>query len=224
MFTRLTFASLLVIGGICMTLNAKPRAQSETPDMKQRQDFFTYLKFIILSNGQTFGSVAPRDPQQQIGTYDQTLRVEYTTLSGKVFKVSADRPVNGHSTAVIPTDESGNGFRVFDQDGNLLGQRFFSPETPLEFKVEERPNRHLGAIVPNVFAQGVSSRTYVRWSWDGGNTWEWHVGPLEMELKGQEAELPKEGLAKNPHPLIEVIVPSGLTFHRKRFVYKGEQP
>ena len=223
-FKRAVIISALLLTGLRSPLNAHPSSQSEPQNPTHEPDFYTFLDFTILPNGQTFAAAAPMDPLQHMGTYGKTLRVEYTTVSGKVFNVQAERPVYGNSTAVIPTDESGKEFRVFDQEGNLLGERWFSPEPPLAFKVEEHPGNRISSKIPPIFPQGMSSRTYVRWSWDGGKTWEWHVGPLEMELNAQEAELPKDGLLKNPHPLVEVIVPSGLTFHRKRFVYKGEQP
>jgi len=72
----------------------------------------------------------------------------------------------------------------------------------------------------------------MRWSWDGGQTWEGPFGMTsnrevpelillsDVKNPGKEEKEVEEKLSKVPHPIIEVFQTEGLQVYRHRYLYK----
>ena len=181
--------------------------------------FYLVVQYVVgkAGSGVTLQSMYPCIAQKE-DPYLATWSLEYLTVSGKVIKVKCQPPLLGKmGLAMIPTEENGKGFRVFNADGQLVGEQYFQPSEEPDFDLRKGDGvtyKHSLYIKGNWRSQVDRS---ARLSWDNGETW-W--GPYgEGATPTDEIPLPEEKMKKNPHPYVEVFLVSGLTVYHHMYIY-----
>ena len=208
-FITLTGALLLIGAGHHLCAQGAPGGSStkvspivpEDTNVYYRQHFKEGKLWFRVSFGMadrankrlTLGSTRPTEPDFWINS-SCTLIFEYITVSGKVYRVMALKPFGEGSTAQVPTDEDGAGFRVYTLEGGLIGEYWAAGQKSSQLAHEDYAanwdlgwlkDGHLGFpysakahqhfIVkprPEMGKEGsFGTNCYLRWSWDGGQTW-----------------------------------------------------
>lgn len=201
------------------------------PSQPDQPSHYLIADFWIDKSGVGFWKIGPCKVHAD-NDYKKDYRVEYETTSGKIIQVKASNPIIGMIDALIPTDESGRVIRLFSPTGEKLVE-YFSPEGVEPNLVVEKGWVRPGTvrITGHPLKKGMRS---MRWSWDGGMTWE---GPFGMtsnqeiperrllshvKTPGKEREEIQEKLSKVPHPIVEVFQTEGLHVYRHRYLFKTE--
>ncbi len=195
-----------------------------------------YFKIDLSTSEVSLQSTGLISPVAQ-NEYESNLILEYFTRSGRTISVPAQTPWRTNSGAIIPTDEDGTGFRVYDSTGKLVGEYKdgSSKKKNMEaFELAIVDGNKLGFhdhgrhVVKeekdkvNTLGFNPMPSCSLRWSWDGGKTWTdpkpvmgddsitWQLTPDNMEK-----------LKENPDPVIEVLVSAGLKTIRKVYPFRG---
>lgn len=194
----------------------------------------------------TLGNTGPREPGFWMNSRC-TLIFEYITESGKVYRTWALKPFGDGSTALVPTDESGVGFRVYTKEGELIGEYWAAGQKAslmvredhaeswdlgwldggrLGFPPSAQAAKHFMAK-PSPAEGGFGTDCYLRWSWDGGHTWgsarTWEngepwTGPDSPDDRKTVAwNVPKAKLEKASDPMVELVVVKGLKITRRSY-------
>lgn len=194
----------------------------------------------------TLGMTNPVEPGFWINSRC-TLIFEYITVSGKVYRVLALKPFGDGSTAQVPTDEEGAGFRVYTLEGELIGEYWATGQKASQMAREDRAEswalgwrggervgfastaqaaEHFMAK-PTPEEGGFGTKCFLRWSWDGGQTWgsakTWDgVKPMDGPDYPDDREtvawkVPKAKLEKASDPWVELVVVKGLKITKKRY-------
>jgi hypothetical protein len=194
----------------------------------------------------SLGSTRPCEPGFWINSRC-TLIFEYITVSGKYYRVLALAPLGDGSTAHVPTDEEGAGFRVYTLEGELIGEYWAAGQKASQMASEDQAEiwqlgwleggrvgfapaakaaKHF-LVKPRVEEVGFGTNCYLRWSWDGGKTWgsakTWDgVKPMDGPDYPDDREavawnVPKAKVERASDPWVELVVCKGLKITKKRY-------